>query len=148
MQVGVAKAVDRLLGVAHQKQRVRPAGAVNRLEDLELQRVGVLEFVDEELACAMYEISNSPGYPGDGSSVTIVAFTPATVTLTGKSPNPSPVPNSEIAEPRCAGDAAVNPGSKSAGVAAAARTGRKKAIDDPRIIRMYASPDAVTFFGT
>ena len=46
MQVGVAEAVDRLLGVADKKER-RAARAVDAVEDVELQRVGVLELVDE-----------------------------------------------------------------------------------------------------
>ena len=45
-QIGIAKAVDRLLGVAHQKQR-RGRVVVERLEHRELQRIGVLKLVDQ-----------------------------------------------------------------------------------------------------
>ncbi len=60
--MGPAKAVNRLLGVTDQEQAARPG---NRLrpdggeffggkgeDDLGLQRVGVLEFVDEDVAVA------------------------------------------------------------------------------------------------
>ena len=46
VQVGVAKAVDGLLGIADEKQR-RLGVAVEGLEDGELERIGILEFVDE-----------------------------------------------------------------------------------------------------
>ena len=46
MQVGVAEAVDRPFGVADEKERQRRV-AVERVEDRELQRVGVLELVDQ-----------------------------------------------------------------------------------------------------
>ena len=46
VQIGAAKTVDGLLRVAHEKQGGVP-GAVDRLEDLELQRVGVLKLVDQ-----------------------------------------------------------------------------------------------------
>ncbi len=47
-QVGAAEAVDRLLGVADQEQRAMAIlGAVDAVEDAELQRVGVLELVDQ-----------------------------------------------------------------------------------------------------
>ena len=52
VQIGMTEAVDRLLGVADQAQRRRRwvgrrASTVDRLEDRELQRVGVLELVDQ-----------------------------------------------------------------------------------------------------
>ena len=46
MEVGVAEAVDRLLRIADEEHR-RVAAAVDRLEDRELQRIGVLELVDQ-----------------------------------------------------------------------------------------------------
>ena len=46
VQVGVAEAVDRLLRVADEEQR-RAVAEVDALEDRELQRVGVLELVDQ-----------------------------------------------------------------------------------------------------
>ena len=45
-QVGIAEAVNRLFGIAHQKAR-QGAVAIHRLQDLPLQGVGVLEFVDQ-----------------------------------------------------------------------------------------------------
>ena len=46
VQVGMAKTVDGLLGVADQEQR--PVGrAVYAMEDVELQGIGILEFVDQ-----------------------------------------------------------------------------------------------------
>ena len=46
MQVGVAEAVDRLLRIADEEQR-RAVPEVDALEDRELQRVGILELVDQ-----------------------------------------------------------------------------------------------------
>ncbi|MEO8655110.1 MAG: hypothetical protein ABI409_13375, partial [Ramlibacter sp.] len=46
VKVGVAEAVDRLLGVAHQEQQRLPV-SVHGVEDGELQRIGVLELVDQ-----------------------------------------------------------------------------------------------------
>ena len=60
MQVGVAKTVDRLLGVADQEERVG-ASAVDRLEDGELQRVGVLELVDQRRREAFPQQASEPG---------------------------------------------------------------------------------------
>ena len=50
IDVGTAKGIDRLLGVADQEQagvRVIVFDAVNALEDAVLNRVGILEFVDQ-----------------------------------------------------------------------------------------------------
>lgn len=47
VQVGVAKAVDRLLRIADQKERQLVLGGVDPPQDRELQRVGVLELVDQ-----------------------------------------------------------------------------------------------------
>jgi len=44
VQVGVAEAVDRLLGIANEERRQLAPG-VDGVEDRELQRIGVLEFV-------------------------------------------------------------------------------------------------------
>ena len=43
--IGIAKAVDGLFGIADQKQR--PAFAIDFLENAELQGVGILEFIDQ-----------------------------------------------------------------------------------------------------
>src|SRR5260363_39619 len=45
VQIGGAETVDGLFGVAHQKERA--ARRKDALEDVELERVGVLEFVDQ-----------------------------------------------------------------------------------------------------
>ena len=58
-QVGIAKTVDRLLGVAHQKQR-RAAVAVKRVEHRELQRVGVLKLVDQRGREACFQRRGQP----------------------------------------------------------------------------------------
>ena len=60
-QVGAAKAVDRLLGVADQEQRaVAVLGVVDAVEDAELQRVGVLELVDQRHRVARVQRRSEP----------------------------------------------------------------------------------------
>ena len=49
VNIGTAKAVNRLFGVAHEKQRVA-VGDKSMLENGVLQRVGVLKFVDQRHA--------------------------------------------------------------------------------------------------
>ncbi len=64
VQVGVAKAVDRLLGIADQEQRRRRplgAGAINAVENCVLQRVGVLEFVNQRHRIALAQGASQPG---------------------------------------------------------------------------------------
>ena len=60
MQVRVPKTVDRLFGIPDQKHQAI-AGSVDLLEDGELQRIGVLEFVDQRRGKARAERRGQPG---------------------------------------------------------------------------------------
>src|SRR5260364_78486 len=59
VQIGGAETVDGLFGVAHQKERA--ARRKDALEDVELERVGVLEFVDQRGAVARLQDSRQRG---------------------------------------------------------------------------------------
>ena len=61
-QVGTAKAVDRLFRITDQEQAaVTTLGAVDAIEDAELQRIGVLKLIDERDRIARMERSGEPG---------------------------------------------------------------------------------------
>jgi hypothetical protein len=64
-RLAAAEAVDRLLGVAHHEHRHRAVGAARLGEPgrqrLPLQRIGVLEFVEQEMAVARVQLQRQRG---------------------------------------------------------------------------------------
>ena len=68
-RIGALEAVDRLLGIAHRKDRARPlAGARadeklggERVDDLPLLRVGILRLVDQDVIESPVQLEEDPG---------------------------------------------------------------------------------------